>query len=85
MTPTRWEDLRKQFRWVYKAVELNFICPKCGQEIPEGNPGICPHKDYDSPSVKYDPKVDLPIEGLPELLRAIGYSGLANEITRKRR
>ena len=83
MAPTRWEELRKQFRWKYQSVALNFICPKCGGEIPEGNPGMCPHRDFDSPSVNYDPKLDGPIDGLPQLLRDVGYGALADQMTGK--
>lgn len=86
MTPTRWEEFRRQFRWkIQLPVALNFTCPKCGLDIPEGNPGLCPHKDFDSPSVKYDPKIDGPVDGLAQLLRSIGYIGLADQVEGKRR
>jgi hypothetical protein len=83
--PTRWEDFRKQFKFVVRDVEINFICPKCHNEIPVGNPGLCPHKDYDAPSVKYDPRADGPVDGLPEILRKLGYFALADQIQGKRR
>lgn len=85
MAPTRWEEMRRQFKWVARDVMLNFICPKCGLEIPEGNPGVCPHKDYDSPPVKFDPKIDTPAEGLITILRRMGYSALADDMSGKRR
>lgn len=85
MSPTRWDEMRKHFRWVAKDVTMNFICPKCGLEIPEGNPGFCPHKDYDSPPVVFNPKIDLPAAGLIEVLRRMGYNTLADDVSGKKR
>lgn len=74
--------MRKSVRWYIQSVNLNFVCPRCGGHFPNGNPLHCDHRQFGD-SLHYDPKIDGPVDGLPDLLRSIGYFKIADEMEGK--
>lgn len=67
--------MTKRLQWVAK-VDFYFRCPKCGMELPEGNPKKCPHQDGEK--LMHDPgKHGVPINLLEVMRKLVGVGGVS--------